>query len=310
MKKEDILKQINKDIEINTPDILSKIDLTSIEIEDTVTELSPSKSKFFNFKILIPVTSFLIILIFTFAFIYKGNSEGIVNDNIRVTNKDQIVANYAVSALELIDVNANTLISLSSNNNSDDYIKTFNSYSNIFLEYLGLTDTKVKIFETNDKIHPYTMEIISTDFFGVKHEYVLNYFETREDDDDEVQKEMKGIITYNDLVYTFQVDQELESDEEEIEIVIKRDNLKIEIEKEVEVDEYKMEYILYINDKEVSKVVFESDEKELVLKVETKDKDYEYEITKIDLNLYLIEIEDYRFELKIDRDNKKIIFSK
>lgn len=301
MKKDEILSNIKKDIEINTPDILSKIDFNSIEIDNYVENTSTAKKNFFNLKVLIPITSFVAIFFVLFSVFYKTPIK-IINNNIKVTNKDLIVANYTSQALDMVNFNDGTLLSM---NYTNQYIPIFEKYSILLQQYLELTEVKVEIYQTNNTKYPYTMEVDNIDFFGNKSSYTLKYYEKRKIDDDEVQKKMNGIIIINDVELKFKVEQETESDEEEVEVIITtKEGYQIEIEKEIELDEYTMEYVIKDKKRTILEVILEVEEDEIILMVNDKKTKYQFDIINIEDNIFKVEINKETFYLKIDKVNK------
>lgn len=308
MKDKDILKIIKKDIDNNTPNIMSKINLADIDIKEEQAVIKKQRNySIFNFKILVPLTSFIFIGILVFSFMYKRPIV-IVNEDIKVTNKDKIVANYTTQALDLIDFNNSTLLSMTSN--KDKYINDFDKNSILLQDYLNLIETTIKITQTSNKKHPYKMEVETKKFFGEISNYTLEYFEEREEDDDETEKKMIGIIIYQDEVFDFEVDQETDSEESEIEIIIKnKSGFYMEIEKEIELDEYSLEYVIKYGNKNYKKVSFEVKKDEMELEIETNNNKQKFEMTIIDELRYEIKIDDIFFILEIDKANKTFKYS-
>lgn len=310
MKKDPILEKIKNDIEKSTPNILNKIDLSSIKIDNTEVISPQNNKRRLTLKIMIPSLSFAFLFLLVFSFMYKPTTT-IINHNIKVTNKDKLVANYAVTAFDIIGgVNTNTPLMQNLKTSNAKYHDVFNDHSILMQEYLGLTESVVKITESNDKKYPYTMEIRNNDFYGIETNYILKYNEKREEDDDEIEKKMVGIILYENVTYDFIVDQEQDSEEEEINILIKsKSGFKIEIEKEVELDEYIVEYKIYQNNKEIKKVIFKIEDEEMILEIDSKNESYKFELTEITKYKYNVKSDKYDFILEIDLENKTFIYS-
>lgn len=308
MKNKDILNTIKKDIESNTPNIMTKIDLNSIDIKETVVLDHKKGFSFFNLKVLIPVTSFLMVIVIVVALLFNNKSSVLTKD-VKVTNKDLVVANYATQALEMDLINSHTLTNF--NMAQDIYINRFDKYSILLQEYLNLTNSVVSIVQTNDKQYPYTMNIVYTDFFGKENHYTLKYFEEREIDSDEVEKEMEGIIIFDNITYNFKAEQELEASEEEIEITIKsNDGYEIKIEKEVENNDYQMEYIVKYNNKTILDLIFEVDKNEINFEIKKDNEKYEYVLIELEPYYYEVTIEDTLFTLQINKELKTFNYNK
>ena len=308
MKNKDILNNIKKDIESNTPNIMSKIDLNSIEIKDTVVLDEKNGFSFFNLQVLLPATSFIMLLVIMVALLFN-NKPTVLTKDVKVTNKDLVVANYATQALEMDLINNQTLSNF--NKTQDIYINRFDKYSILLQEYLNLTNSVVSIVQTNDKQYPYTMNVVNTDFFGQEYHYTLKYFEEREIDGDEVEKEMEGIIFFNEITYKFKVEQEVEAAEEEIEIkIMSNDGYEIQIEKEVENNDYQMEYIVKYNNKTVLELIFELDKNEISFQIKKNNEKYEYKLSELEPYYYEITIEDTVFKLKINKELKTFDYIK
>lgn len=308
MKNKDILNTIKKDIESNTPNIMTKIDLNSIDIKETVVLDHKKGFSFFNLKVLIPVTSFLMVIVIMVALLFN-NKPSVLTKDVKVTNKDLVVANYATQALEMDLINSHTLTNF--NMAQDIYINRFDKYSILLQEYLNLTNSVVSIVQTNDKQYPYTMNIVYTDFFGKENHYTLKYFEEREIDNDEVEKEMEGIITFDNITYNFKAEQELEASEEEIEITIKsNDGYEIKIEKEVENNDYQMEYIVKYNNKTILDLIFEVDKNEINFEIKKDNEKYEYVLIELEPYYYEVTIEDTLFTLQINKELKTFNYNK
>lgn len=308
MKNKDILNTIKKDIESNTPNIMTKIDLNSIDIKETVVLDHKKGFSFFNLKVLIPVTSFLMVIVIVVALLFNNKSSVLTKD-VKVTNKDLVVANYATQALEMDLINSHTLTNF--NMAQDIYINRFDKYSILLQEYLNLTNSVVSIVQTNDKQYPYTMNIVYTDFFGKENHYTLKYFEEREIDSDEVEKEMEGIIIFDNITYNFKAEQELEASEEEIEITIKsNDGYEIKIEKEVENNDYQMEYIVKYNNKTILELIFEVDKNEINFEIKKDNEKYEYVLIELEPYYYEVTIEDTLFTLQINKELKTFNYNK
>lgn len=308
MKNKDILNTIKKDIESNTPNIMTKIDLNSIDIKETVVLDHKKGFSFFNLKVLIPVTSFLMVIVIVVALLFN-NKPSVLTKDVKVTNKDLVVANYATQALEMDLINSHTLTNF--NMAQDIYINRFDKYSILLQEYLNLTNSVVSIVQTNDKQYPYTMNIVYTDFFGKENHYTLKYFEEREIDSDEVEKEMEGIIIFDNITYNFKAEQELEASEEEIEITIKsNDGYEIKIEKEVENNDYQMEYIVKYNNKTILELIFEVDKNEINFEIKKDNEKYEYVLIELEPYYYEVTIEDTLFTLQINKELKTFNYNK
>lgn len=306
MKDKEILKIIKSDIEKETPNILNKIDLSSIKIEE---EIVSEKRKFNIFFSLSLITTALIIGFFVGLLIFKPNTEIKNPINISVTKKDEIVVDYTIGGIQLASSNSNK-ISLSSIKVDD--IDSFHKYINIIEDYMSLSTNTIKITKNHgDNFnYMYKMEVSNTNVFGVATSYVLYYNEKRETEDDEEEKEMKGIVIYNNTIYNFYSEEEIEKDESEIKVTIYQDikSNKIVINKELEEDEYSFSYKLYIANKLVTKIELKAEEDEVKFSINEDKLKTEYTLEVIDKLNYQIHLDRKMFLLKLDLENKKYIY--
>lgn len=299
MKDKDILKIIKKDIDFHTPELVSKITLKDIQLIDKAENKKQFKFNIFNFKVLIPITSFLLIGFLVLGLLYEKPTV-IINEHIAVTNKDKIVVNYTTQALDLIDFKNDSFIPLRSeiiSKNIDD----FNNSSIIIQDYLNLINTEIIIIETSNKKHPYRMEVKTTNFFSETSIYTIEYFEERKEDEDEIEKKMRGIIIFNNLIFDFIVDQEVDAEESEIEITIKnKEGFLMKIEKEIEEEEYSLEYIIKYQNKNEIRVKFNVENDEMTLEIDSDGSKQTFEITHLNEFIYEILINSTVFVLEID----------
>lgn len=298
MKDKDILKEIKNDIDKNIPDVLAKIDLNKIDIKEELVFRPKPKRTFFSFKLLIPITSFVLIGVLVLALI--NTPPTIINDNIKVTNKDKYVADYTSQALELINIENSSLLQINQVR-PNQYIDEFHKYLFLIKEQLNLINTEITILETSNKKLPYRMIVKNIDVLGNTNQYTIEYYEKREVDKDEIEKSMFGILRFGKEEFEFYAEQEIDADESELKIIVKnKAGFKIEIEKEVEKDEYSFEYIISYPNKKKTEVSFEVKKDKYELKIETDRQDFDYKIKKISQYQLEIIIDEFVFELKID----------
>ena len=299
MKEKAILNKIKSDITKATPNVLSKINLDTIEIkEDPIRKVA---SKQFNvFKILRLSISFgvLILAVVIGYNLLKNNNGEYLGEEITVTSKDKIVATYAVTGVNLV-TNNNQNINLSFTNyllttNINSTIDNFHKYFYLIEDYFGLIEHQIEISENTENAYQYKMVVATINEFGEKTEYILYYNEEREADKDETEKEMSGILIYNGNTYNFFSEEEIENEESEVKVVIYQDSMdnRIEIEKEYELDEYQFTYEVFENDDTVLLIELEVEESEIKLKIEKDQEDYEYDVIKLSNNKYEILIEN------------------
>lgn len=313
MRKKDILKIIKNDFEENTPNVVNKINIDDIEIKPVVN--NNKESKFNPFKIIklsLSLGILVIAIIGIYALINKTQENP--NHKVSVTAKDQIVAAYAVTGVNVINNNNNNLLTLSNNINiSDlDYVKEFQKYFYLVEDYFKMNTETITITYNENDDYKYQMDVIIENVFGQKDEYILYYNEKREFEDDEEEKKMTGILIHENITYNFRSEEELEEDESEIKVIIYKDNYnnRIEIEKEIENDEYQYEYIIYNNNNEVLEIELEVEDDEMTLEIKSKDNDYEYIISKLSNNKFkIVYDEEEVFYLNIDIENKKYDYS-
>lgn len=319
MKDKDILKVIKKDIVDDTPNLLSKIDIKDIEIDEVVTE---SKRTFFNFSNVLRLSLSLGVLVIGLVLGYSLlNKKPVVipGTKVSVTSKDQIVAAYAVTGVNLIGNNNNAINISSSKMNTAltvDFIEKFHENINLIQDYFNLNKTSIIITVNDDEAYDtykYKMVVTITNQFENEEEYILYYNEERsiDDDDDEEEKQMNGVLIYDFIKYHFHSEEEIESDESEIKVIVYQTTFRnrIEIEKELEQDEYQYEYTIYRNDNEIFILELEVEDNEIELKIETKDYEYEYIIRKISKQEFLIKFDkEEDFSLRIDLENKVFIY--
>lgn len=308
MKNKDILKIIKSDVEKNTPNILSLININEIEIEENE-EIIKSKSRISFFpKLVFPLTTLILALSLFFVLFNKNEDIPI---NVFVTEKDNIVANYTTKAMSMIETNTSTNLKLSTKQTKDnDKITDFHQYISILEESLDLVENNVLIIKNTDNNYQYKMIIESKSFFGNIKSYILYYNENREIDDDEEEKNMEGIILYEGVTFNFRSEQEIESDEEEINLIIYNDSgYKMIIEKEIETSESEYEYKIYQNDKLVKTIKVETNDETIELEIETNNDKLEYFVKWESELLFIIEFNDDIFQLKINLKNRSYLYT-
>lgn len=182
-------------------------------------------------------------------------------------------------------------------------------------DYLKLSEVNIEIYVNEDEGYNYKYKMIvkTENLFGNVTEYILYYDEERDIDDDEEEKEMTGILIYQNVTYQFKSEEEIEADESEIKVTIYENdyNDRLEIEKEFEDGEYQYTYKLYRNDDEYLSVELEVEESEMELIIKKKNEDDdEFLIVSQPNNTFNITYdEDFIFTLVIDIENKKYIYS-
>src|SRR5690554_4873740 len=142
MKEKDILKVIKEDIESKTPNILNKINLDNIEIEPKLeTKSKPLFNPFKVLKLSLALGVLIIGLVLTYTLIRNNNSNNITK--LSVTSKDEVVASYAVTGINIVSNNNQSL--RLSNNNDLMFINEFHNYFYLVEDYLNLNETNITI---------------------------------------------------------------------------------------------------------------------------------------------------------------------
>lgn len=315
MKEKTILKIIKDDFELNTPDILNKIDLRSIIIEPTPQVIK----RRFNFNIFSQVslvTAALAIGLFIGILISKPKNLLSSPDIVNVTAKDTTVASYVTSGLNLAvsNVNANiNMINISQFNPVTlNNIDTFHDNVGIFEEYLGLNSNNISIItnhmEKSMSNYDYKMIIQNKSILGTSASYVLYYNEKREVDGDEEEKVMKGILIADKLIFNFESEVEIDGGESELKVTIYNESIKVVIKEELEHDEYSYIFKVYENNTLIKEINFSVEDDEIMLKIKNGIIKTEYYIIKIDELKFLISLgdddEDQSFTLIIDTKNE------
>src|SRR5690554_4555337 len=104
MKEKDILKVIKDDIKKNTPNILNKINLDDIEIEPVVeTKRKPLFNLASALRLSLALGVLIIGLVITYTLIKNNNNNG--TTKLNVTDKDQVVASYAITGVNIVSNN-------------------------------------------------------------------------------------------------------------------------------------------------------------------------------------------------------------
>lgn len=309
MKEQDILKVIKDDIEQNTPNIINKINLSNIEIEPVVeTKRKPLFNLKGALKLSLALGVLIIGLVITYTLTRNNHNNGITNLN--VTTKDQVVASYAVTGVNIVN-NNNQSIRLSAYNDLT-FINDFHNYFYLVEDYLKLNQTNITITTNSENDYQYKMVVRVENIFNETEEYVMYYNENREIDDDEEEKLMNGILIYKDITYNFKSEEEIEEDESEIKVIIYRNiySNRIEIEKEFEGNEYQYEYTIYESNKEVITIELEVKDDEMEFTIEKDEDEHQYIIERINNTEFkIIYDEKTTFQLTIDISNKSYIYT-
>ena len=307
MKEKDVLKIIKEDIKTDTPNVFNQIDIKNIEIEPLINE---KKEKVFNLNKLLRLSLSFGILLIALVISYSLLNTGPGIDpgiKLSVTEKDQIIASYAVTGVNLIGNKGQNLnLAL---NDSIDFIDEFNDYFYLIEDYLNLNETNITITNNTDSDYDYQYKMVIKikDLLNISKEYIMYYDESREIDDDEEEKIMKGIFIYDYATFNFYSEEEIEADESEIKLVIYENdkNNRIEIEKELEKDEYQYEYTIYKNNREIFNLELEVEDNEISLTIETNDYEYEYHIEMLSDNEFSV-LYDEKERFKLIISNKYI----
>lgn len=246
-----------------------------------------------------------------------------VNENEHLFPKQKIVVGYAITGIQLVGNYSYEVQTLNYNKQittinkqkqkeiSNEMIDEFHKYFYFVEDYLELYNVDIEIYVNEENDYEYKMIVKVEKLFNVFDEYILYYDEKREIDDDEEEKEMKGILIYQNITYNFKSEEELEEGESEIKVIIYEENYnnRVEIEKEVEIDEYQYEYTIYKDNKKHEVVELEVEEGKIELVIEKEDAEHEYTITKINNNNFLITYDDdYIFNLFTDLNEKQYVY--
>lgn len=324
MKEKEILNVIKDDISEKTPNILSKIDLKNISIEEKPqTKEKTTFNPFKRFPIALVMGVFVLALVI-FSIAYKPeNIPPNTLTKVSVTEKDKIVVGYAITGINLVGnysyevqtLNYNKLTSNIKKQNqtqiSYQFIDEFHKYFYFVEEYLKFYDVEIEIYINEENDYDYKMIVKVEKLFNTLDEYILYYDEKREIDDDEEEKEMSGILIYQNKTYNFKSEEENENGESEIKVIIYEDNYnnRVEIEKEIEIDEYQYEYTVYKDNKKYEVVELEVEDEKIELVIEKEDVEHEYIIVKTNNNYFVINYDDdYRFNLFIDLNKKHYVY--
>lgn len=310
MNEKEILSKIKSEVENNTPNILNRIDLNSINIDEPII----SKKKEFNimnlFKVLVPLTS--LILIVSLVVLIGTNNERNKPTIFNPSKKDLTVASYTSSAMEVLNIENNSVMT-----KINSHINSFKNYEFLLEEYLNLVDTEVVISTNNDKTYNYDYKMIvkQVSFNGDIKNYEMYYNQEGKSKKDETENNMLGILIINGLLFNFEAELESSNDESEIEVIItNNEGYKIEIEKETEAKEYEMNYTIYNNKQIIKEISFEVEDDTMELEILEYSNNIKYE-NKFELNkveVYYYEIEDDNgniFTLNIDIENNKFIYN-
>lgn len=316
MKEKDILKTIKSDITKDTPNVLSKINLANIEIKEQPVEKVAAKpfNLFKMFRMAISMAVFIIALVIGYNLL-KTDTEHL-SDDITVTTKDEIVASYAVTGVNIV-ASSNQNMNLSVNHyllstNINDAVDEFHKYFYLIEDYFGLIDQDITITLNTENNYMYKMVVKTTNAFDFQLEYVLYYNEEREVDEDETEKEMNGILIYNNITYNFYSEEESDTEESEVKVVIFQTNSmnRIEIEKESEINEYQFKYEVFENDDSTLLIELEVEEDEIQLTIEKDNNYYDYYISKLtDIKYEIINDDEMSIILEIDTDNRNYKYS-
>lgn len=214
------------------------------------------------------------------------------------SNNREIYAFSIVSGLELA-LDNNLVGAKATQSEFDNMVDSIHSYLPSFEGFLGNTNLIVPQETQSDKAeYAKLMNVNYTDMVGNSHNYKIYYNETvpsqnnrpwEDEDDDEIETHIEGIIILNGNTYNLVGNKEIENDETEIEFQIQVDaDKRIEIKQETENNEQEFEYSLYYG----SNLAYSTS-----IGIEIKDGKIEFETE------YESQNQNMELEVKQDRNN-------
>lgn len=304
MKKDQILDKIKSDLEKETPDILSKIDLSKIEIKPK--EIKEKSN--FNFRPRLIFAPLMVIMVLLITLLPNLLNEGELRQTLttQITEKEEIILTQAKTAIHLIETQTQGLSSgflrrSMALENKEEYVDIFHKYLGFTEELVEPKTTLIKEINQTKKglypksKYPYKLTISNTTSLNQVEEYVFYYQNNLEIDEDETEEEMYGYLLFNSFSYYFEAEREVEGNDSEFEIKIYMNKEKtnyIEVNFEVEEDETEFEYIIYENKKEKENITIKKEEDMLEIKIYQNFKTYEFWVKVLTREHYLIEYKD------------------
>lgn len=195
---------------------------------------------------------------------------------------EKVLSFSALASAALIDTDqmiqpiSSTQTSLLSTEGQDDgVIETITPYLDLVEKFLGNNNGLSVTNQISDKEEFTDMIIFQTvDILGNPTTYKIYYYLiplNEEDDDDEVEYEIQGLLQYAGNEYQIYGRKEIEDDEEKIKFRASLDELTyVESVYEIEENEYKFKFKTYVNGEIVSesKIKVEYEDSELKIKLE------------------------------------------
>ncbi|MFU8792941.1 MAG: hypothetical protein ACNA7K_02860 [Acholeplasmataceae bacterium] len=185
--------------------------------------------------------------------------------------------------------------------NDDPLLANIEPYIELVEQFLGSNDgLDVSILESPLEDYELMMTFSTNGLKGETQTYVIHYNMTlTEEEDDESEFSLEGIMIMNDVTYFLTGEREVEADEESIEFIAKLDDDNyVESEYKVESDEIEFEIKVVLNGEIVSEtkieIEYEEDETKIELEFLSGDATGTYEFT--------YELEDGEPVLKIEFD--------
>jgi len=294
MKKSNIKKIIKKDILSITPNILSKIDISKIEIEPVIEEVEITRSKL-NYKFALKF-SMAFLMLFTVGIIYSLFNTPInpTVNTVPLNKKEEVYTFSAVSAVSLLDVSfsseQNLIISPLSYSNTmmiEEEMDSLSQYIYVIESLIGNKSLiKMEVIEENDRPE-YAVKVNFQSFNLLNNNlnYILYYNETVID---ESKTEIVGIMVHNNNQYILEGLLETEDDESKTTFYAYQNENKtnyVKVEQKIENEEQTFSYEVVENGNTVSKneIKIETEDDEIIaeLSYETDTRKITYEIERV-----------------------------
>lgn len=200
---------------------------------------------------------------------------------LSLSSNEDIISLQALAAANLLDVSSSTMSLTSTDINEDPVdeplepivVDTIEPYIELVEQLLGSNNgLNVIVDVSDDPLYENMMTFETSSLIGETQSYTIYYNMTvEEEDDDESEFVLDGIMLVDDLVYTLTGKREVEENEEKVEFIAKLDDLNyVESEFKVESTETEFEILVVENGIEVSqtKVKIEAEDNETKVELE------------------------------------------
>lgn len=297
-----------------------KEEVNNIEVIDRKKQI---KYKYLNkekksykgfFKLGLSALTFLIILIVSIVSLSTPTIpvKPIISSNVDESYAFELMA--AANHLYTSDTSKLSLMKLS-NKNIEDVSKDIHSHFLTMRQLLVKSKVDFKVTTSEIVGYEYQMEINPIVNEGLSLKYTLYFNKTlKEHDDDEEVYDLDGVMIINNNEYRIIGTTEIEDDEVETEIkVILSNNSYFLIEQEKEEDEYEYVYMEYLDNKLISKyeLSYEIDHNEIEVVIEIESIDIKGKIKAKQKNNQMtlkVDLDSYKGEVKVTEDSNNIIY--